>query len=499
MKFKALAMGLCLGFGAQAVQANPFSDVPRHHWAYGAIQRAVDAGVLEGYDGRFHGEKLINRYQMAVIIKRLLDAYGGMSSSQMSSSGIGSTELKNLESMMIEFADELALLNVKVSTLEDGFVELKADVDKLKRGGAGHMGHAPMGGGMGSAFTGFVSVALVNTDDGAAAGAGAAQTRYVAANADSTFFTLPQASMALDKEVGDGIGLHVQYDYATDAASGAGSVALNEAYLFVDEIFGDIGGKIGGFALPFQSWEINGPFRTLNDTISPSVKNGFLEGLRAVGLELTKTQDVSPGDVKWHLGIFSSDFTGAGAPGLGIGAGGLHSDAPGVLTGTPTLDDDFGFYIDVESGEDPDRKWGWRLGWFDVGGNANAVAPTTATNELDGWQAGFWFRTGDIKLQFEYLDQDWTSTGTPNTNVDQKTWYAMMNWQIGYDSSITLRFEDYETQAGAAAAVDGDTFTFAWNRRVSDTSMFQFEWLSPDVGNTDQDDDQVQFRYKVWF
>ncbi|MCB1033981.1 MAG: S-layer homology domain-containing protein, partial [Acidobacteria bacterium] len=101
--------------GAVFAQRNPFTDVPRTHWAYSAIQRAVDAGVLEGYDGKFHGEKLINRYQMAVIIKRILDNFG--KAGGPSAAGMSSGDVKNLEAMMIEFADELALLNVKVSTL----------------------------------------------------------------------------------------------------------------------------------------------------------------------------------------------------------------------------------------------------------------------------------------------------------------------------------------------------------------------------------------------
>ena len=519
MKWKALAAGT-LAFAALAATsfAGPFSDVPRTHWAYSAIQRAVDAGVLEGYDGKFHGEKLINRYQMAVIVKRVLDNVGRAGGA--SAAGMSSSDVKNLEAMMIEFADELALLNVKVSTLEDSFVELRGEVDRMKMGmGSSSMSHSS--GGLANAFTGFVSVGLISTDDNAAAvapapanSAGGSRTRY-AGTADQTFFSIPQASIALDTEVGEGIGLHVQYDYGTDALNGGASVGLNEAYLFVDEIFGDIGGKIGGFALPFQSWEINGPFRTLNDTITPSSKNTFLERFRPIGFELTKTKDVDPADVKWHLGIFS----GADNQGGGIAAttpvGGLNDNNQQALGGSNTVDDSFGFFLDIESGDDPEKDWGWRLGFFDMGGDnsavpaAPAVAPAGLANseEIDGWQFGFWWKNESFKVQFEYMGADHErGTGAGNT-TDITSWYFLVNYQMNEDSSLSLRYDDWENEintAVTATGTEGDAFTFAWNKRINDTSMFQFEYITPDEENisgtsSDVDDDLIQFRYKVWF
>jgi hypothetical protein len=49
--------------------AEPYADVPETHWAHDAIQRVSGHGIMAGFDGKFHGEKLINRYQMAVIVK----------------------------------------------------------------------------------------------------------------------------------------------------------------------------------------------------------------------------------------------------------------------------------------------------------------------------------------------------------------------------------------------------------------------------------------------
>ncbi len=132
--------------------AGPFSDVPAGHWAYKAIEKAVEAGILQGYDGKFHGNKTLNRYQMAVVVARMLDRIETMGPGKVSKK-----DIENLEALTIEFADELALLNVKVSTLEDGFADLKKDVDVLKKDYAS--------GGAKAGISGLLQTRLVLTDE----------------------------------------------------------------------------------------------------------------------------------------------------------------------------------------------------------------------------------------------------------------------------------------------------------------------------------------------
>jgi hypothetical protein len=519
-KWKTIAaFAFAATIGASAYAANPFSDVPRTHWAYESIQKAVDAGILQGYEGKFHGDKLVNRYQMAVIVKKILDTVG--SKGGATGAGMKPDDIKNLEQLTIEFADELALLNTKVSTLEDSFVQLRGEVDKLKGGS----GAGATGGGLTNAFTGMVSVALLNTDDGAGTTppvggfGGPVRTRYAGAP-DQTFFSIPQASIALDKEVGEGIGLHVQYDYGTnglgvgaalDGTSQGAAVGLNEAYLLVDEIFGDIGAKIGGFALPFQSWEVNGPFRTCNYTITPSVINTAFEVSRVVGLEISKMKDVDPADFQWRLGIFNGSDVALGGSAAAGGIG-FQNDIAGMagLTNSATFDDSFGFYLDLESGNDPDRNWGWRLGFFDMGGDNGNVGPgPAASDEIDGFNVGFWWKNDDFRVMLQYLNANAESGVIGGaTDIDSDAWYILINYQMNEDSSLSLRYDDWENEnnvPGITGGSEGDSFTFAYNRKTSDTSMFQFEWISPDEdalnvpGSGDIDDDLVQLRYKVWF
>jgi len=129
MRLSIIVAALALAIVAPTFAASPFSDVPQGHWAYKAIEKAVEAGILQGYDGKFHGNKTLNRYQMAVVVARMLDRIETMGPSGK----VGKKDIENLEALTIEFADELALLNVKVSTLEDSFADLKKDVDSRRR------------------------------------------------------------------------------------------------------------------------------------------------------------------------------------------------------------------------------------------------------------------------------------------------------------------------------------------------------------------------------
>ena len=59
-------------------EANPeakssFKDVTHGHWARAAIEQVVELGLMQGYDGKFHGRKLLNRYQMSVVFAKVAE------------------------------------------------------------------------------------------------------------------------------------------------------------------------------------------------------------------------------------------------------------------------------------------------------------------------------------------------------------------------------------------------------------------------------------------
>lgn len=504
-----LGLGLALTMGAASYAAQSYTDVPRGHWAYDAINRAVDAGVLEGIDGRFHGDKLITRHQMAVIVAKLLDRVGRGGTAMASK--MAPKDVANLEALVIEFADELALMNVKLSTLEDAFVELRNTVEALKSGA--HVEHHDSGPAA-PQFNGLVQLGVVSTDD--QSGGTPSRTRY-AGTPDRFFFTVPQASLSTHLDLGHGVGAFAQFDYATDAPSSTtvgGGVQLNQAFLTWDHGPGHLGFKGGLMALPFQSWEYNGPSRTLNDTITPSNLNWLWETHRVVGFELGKSLNMSPDSVRWRAGVFTgNDRVGAlGAGPLGGGrvyGNGLAAslDGPVSGTGTNTLDDTPGFYLDIESGTT--GSFGWRLGLFDVGGDNTANAPALSTNDWSGYQVGAWLRGDHFKLQTQALFGTEDYGGGANNTDDLFSAYLLARYDLDQDTSVAVRYETWDVDNNGANTnvgtgdLGGNVVTFGVNRMMTDNSMFQFEYLDPTedtaAGVNDADDSQVQARYKVWW
>ncbi|MGE5588912.1 MAG: S-layer homology domain-containing protein, partial [Clostridia bacterium] len=68
----ALAAILVLAL-AVPTAAGPFADVPENHWAYEAVKQLAAYGLVEGFpDGTFKGAQPMTRYQMAMVIARLL-------------------------------------------------------------------------------------------------------------------------------------------------------------------------------------------------------------------------------------------------------------------------------------------------------------------------------------------------------------------------------------------------------------------------------------------
>ena len=105
----ALSAALVIGAASTTfAAANPFSDVPRDHWAYDAVSQLAADGVVEGYgDGTYRGDRNITRYEMAQMTAKAM-AKGDMSASDRAL----------VDRLAAEFADELNNLGVRVSNLE---------------------------------------------------------------------------------------------------------------------------------------------------------------------------------------------------------------------------------------------------------------------------------------------------------------------------------------------------------------------------------------------
>jgi len=110
----SFGLGSLLALG-HSVSATPFADVPANHWAYQAIQSLAADGLVEGYpDGKFKGDRPLTRYEMAVLVARVI--------AKLQANGAGyasKADLDKLQKLIDALKDELDSLGVRVTNLED--------------------------------------------------------------------------------------------------------------------------------------------------------------------------------------------------------------------------------------------------------------------------------------------------------------------------------------------------------------------------------------------
>ncbi|MFA7146332.1 MAG: S-layer homology domain-containing protein, partial [Candidatus Riflebacteria bacterium] len=131
-RFSMLLVALLMLVSSIA-SANPFSDVPASHWANEAIIKLANKGILTGYpDGTYQGNNNVSRYALAMITAKMLANIEQMADNGMDFGSITREDLQTLEKLTVEFADELALLGVKVTALEDDMEMVKSDLATVK-------------------------------------------------------------------------------------------------------------------------------------------------------------------------------------------------------------------------------------------------------------------------------------------------------------------------------------------------------------------------------
>lgn len=121
----ALVFSLCV----PAIAAPLFSDVPSEHWAKDAVANLAAKGMLEGYpDGTFKGDRAATRWEMAMVVARLLAKM-----EQENATFASKEDLEAVKTMVNGLKDELQALGVRVSDLEDKYGKLDKRVSDLER------------------------------------------------------------------------------------------------------------------------------------------------------------------------------------------------------------------------------------------------------------------------------------------------------------------------------------------------------------------------------
>jgi len=105
-----LTLIFILGIAGTAFAANPFSDVPRGHWAYSAVSKLAAEGIIDGMgDGTFKGDKTLTRYEMATFVARAMTKEAKATPDQRAT----------IDKLANEYKEELKGLGVRVQRLED--------------------------------------------------------------------------------------------------------------------------------------------------------------------------------------------------------------------------------------------------------------------------------------------------------------------------------------------------------------------------------------------
>jgi hypothetical protein len=113
--------------------ASQFSDVPAGHWSYDALDKLAKKGILQGYpNGTFKGRQIVTRFDMAMATAKLLASVEQLMESGVGNDLMNKEDFEDLERLAVAFADELALLGVKITTLQNDMKAAKEDISILK-------------------------------------------------------------------------------------------------------------------------------------------------------------------------------------------------------------------------------------------------------------------------------------------------------------------------------------------------------------------------------
>ncbi len=124
-----VASVLMFAMALPAMSAPLFPDVPDNHWAKDAVAALAAKGLVEGYpDGTFKGDRAATRWEVAMIVARLLAKM-----EQAHATFATKAELEELRKLVNALREELDALGVRVTNLEEKVSRIDKRVTELER------------------------------------------------------------------------------------------------------------------------------------------------------------------------------------------------------------------------------------------------------------------------------------------------------------------------------------------------------------------------------
>ncbi len=124
-----LGLALAATLSTSVLAAPLFPDVPDNHWAKDAVAALAAKGLVEGYpDGTFKGDRAASRWEVAMIVARLLAKM-----EQEHATFATKAELEELRKLVEALREELNALGVRVTNLEENTARIDKRVTELER------------------------------------------------------------------------------------------------------------------------------------------------------------------------------------------------------------------------------------------------------------------------------------------------------------------------------------------------------------------------------
>jgi S-layer homology domain len=128
----ALATALVVAMAAPAF-AQPFADTSTNHWAYDALAELAAKGLIEGYpDGTFKGDRAMTRYEMAMVVARLLARIESIQIPTPPPPEVTRADIDMILRLVNEFRAELAAKNVRLTAVEEELNAIKARLSNVR-------------------------------------------------------------------------------------------------------------------------------------------------------------------------------------------------------------------------------------------------------------------------------------------------------------------------------------------------------------------------------
>jgi hypothetical protein len=467
-----LAAVLSLTLVAPAL-AQPFADVPTDHWAYDAIAELAAKGLIEGYpDGSFKGDRAMTRYEMAMVVARLLarieaikipplpgdlvrradldKATAAQAAAIKALDSRLTAKLATVQRLVAEFRAELAALGVRVTAVEEELAAIRARLDNTRVTGDARIRYNvfPVGTVSGGGTVRHPDIRLRTrlTFTGTVAPNVTAVIRLFAANnAQST---------------------GTNYDFRFGNVYSFANVSYDLAYIDIRRAYTADLWRIGR---QFYTLIGLGPFSTgliydpANSVAAGQVFSGTnISGLQALPLAMTTTGLSEGIRADWTLGPLS--ITGAIFRDNNVAVGGTPGVGAGLGAGPPGID-----YRIVHAST---RAFlpGWTLGgaWFQAWQHPNSSGVPAGGSAWQGYLSGTLIP--GLTMYGEYAS--WTAIdGPPGTTPRPatKAWRVGGNANLAVLAGITtwsptldFQYHDYGPLEGTCIAFAPGAFPSCW-------------------------------------